>query len=142
MPPSTNPTNSANTNGQGQCIPLTPADLFCKNVQQDPTLFPKLANDILHTKWTSDTLVIAKSQLVEDVLDATFTPKQGKEELFHLKCDFMMSVWTSVLNTDTTKTILAKHIKANQKTAAQDVWRDIQQNFKTSTTGKAQLKKC
>ena len=141
MPPSTNPTNTVNNNGQGQKIPLTPADLFRKNVRRDPTLWPKLDNDAFHTKWTSDTIVIAKSQLVDDVLDPNFTPKQGEEELFHLKCDFVQSVWTSVLNTDTTKTTLAKHIEANKKTAAQDVWREIQTDFKTSTTGKNQLEK-
>lgn len=41
IPLSTSPTNTINNNGQGQKFTINPADLFCKNVWHDPTLFPK-----------------------------------------------------------------------------------------------------
>ena len=59
----------ATTNRTGQKLPLTAANLFCKNVCQDPTLFPKLDNDVFNVKWTLNTLLIAKLQLVEYVLN-------------------------------------------------------------------------
>ena len=141
MPPSTNPTNTSTHNGQGQRLPPTEADLFKKNVRRDPDLFPRLENDAFHTKWTENTKVIAKAQLLQRVLDKSFQPTVAQEELFHLQCDFMMGVWTKVLQTDKSKSILATHIASNKNTAAQDVWEDLQHYFKNSTVGKDQIEK-
>lgn len=141
MPPSTTTTNTLNTTGQGQQKPITEADLFRKNVCRGSSLFPTLKDDAFHTKWTETTTVIAKSQLVDNVLDVSFYPLPAQEELFYLQCNFMLSVWAQVLNTDKSKSILKKHLELKKKTAAQDVWRELQEYFKNSTTGKDQTEK-
>ena len=103
MPPSTNPTNTSQHTGTGQRIPLTDAELFKKSVCRDPTIFPELKNDGHHTSWTDNMMITAKSQRVHKVLDPNYIPTVAGEELFHLHCDFMLSIFTMVFKTDKSK---------------------------------------
>ena len=84
-------------------------------------------------------MITAKSQRVHKVLDADYVPTMANEELFHLHCDFMLSVFTMVFKTDKSKSILKEHVTLNKPTAAQDIWRDLQEYFKGSTTSRDQI---
>ena len=139
MPPSTTPTNTTTYDGQGQRKPMTEADLFKKSVRRDPALFPELNNDAIHNKWTDSMIIQAKSQLVYDVFDPLYTPTVAREEVFYLQCDYVLSVFTKVLKTDKSKSILTTHIALDKPTAAQDIWRDLLDYFKTSTVAKDQV---
>ena len=139
MPPSTTPTNTSRYTGTGQHIPLKDAELFKKSVCRDSTLFPELKNDGHHTTWTDNMMITTKSQRVHKVLDADYVPTMANEELFHLHCDFMLSVFTMVFKTDKSKSILKEHVTLDKPTAAQDIWRDLQEYFKGSTTGRDQI---
>ena len=118
MPPGTTPTNTSQHTGTGQRLPLTDAEIFKKSVCRDSTLFPDSKNDGHHTSWTDNMLTTAKSQRVHKVLDSSYVPTKAEEELFHLHCDFMLSVFTMVFQTDKSKSILKHHVALDLPAAA------------------------
>lgn len=122
IPPSTTPTNLSRYTGTGQQIPITDAELFKKSVCCDSTLCPELKNDCHHTTWSDNMLITAKFQLVHKILDTHHVPTMADKQLFHLHCDFMLSVFTMVFKTDKSKSILKENIALNKPTAAQDIW--------------------
>lgn len=84
-------------------------------------------------------LITAKSQRVNKVLDSSYVPTKAEEELFHLHCDFMLSLFAMVFQTDKSKSILKHHVALDLPTAAQDIWHELQEYFCGSTTGKNQV---
>ena len=84
MPLSTISTSTITHTSTDQRIPITPAELFRKNVRRDPSLFPILKNDALHTTWTSNIQITGKTQLVDNVFNNTYISTIGKKLLFYL----------------------------------------------------------
>ena len=84
-------------------------------------------------------IITAKSQHVNKVLDADYITTMVDKEFYHLHCDFMLSIFTMAFQTDKSKSILKEHIALNKPTATQDIYQDLQEYFKGSTTGKDQI---
>ena len=76
-------------------------------------------------------LLEAKAQLVDDILNSSYTPATMDEKnLFKLKKNYMMSVFKNHILTDKGKSIIATYTATGE---AKKVWKDLVEYHKEST---------
>ena len=87
-----------------------PVSEFKKGIKRDPSLFEVMKDEKQWDTWQRSTMTMARSQGVEDVLDANYVAPAGTPQaLFHEKQKYMCSVLQRTLQTDEGKSIVRTH---------------------------------
>ena len=88
----------------------TPAELFCRGIKRDPTLFPTLKDEKFNDNWHRSFVNQARAQDVSDVLDPNYVPlDQAAIELFNEKQKYVYAVLESKVLTDRGKAIVCEY---------------------------------
>ena len=87
-----------------------PVSEFKKGIKRDPSLFEVLKDEKQWDTWQRSAMTMARSQGVEDVLNASCVPPAGPPQaLFQEKQKYMYSVLQRTLRTDEGKSIVRDH---------------------------------
>jgi hypothetical protein len=63
----------------------TQAELFCRGIKKDPSLFPTLKDEKFHDNWHRSFVNQARAQDVSQVLDASYVATTDEEKELSLK---------------------------------------------------------
>ena len=102
-------THSTTTTTPSNASQRSPANDFKKGIRRDPNMFHTLKDMKTWDNWKRSTIAQARSQGVEEILDANYKcgPNEtDKQELFDEKQKYMYGVFEQKLLTDTGKTIV------------------------------------
>ena len=104
---------------------------FRRGIKRDMILFPTLKDDKAWDGWRRATIAQARAQIVEEVLNPTYTPSSVEiRELFDEKQKYMYAVFERNLLTDIGKSIVRKYATTGN---AQKVFRDLSDYYEKST---------
>ena len=91
-------------------VSRNPLQDFQRGVKRDPAAFTVLKEIKQWDTWKRDTLAIASAQLIHDVFDEKYTPSGSTEkQLFRLQQNYVYSVFTRILKTDTGLELVRTH---------------------------------
>jgi len=91
-------------------VSKNPLQDFQRGVKHDPAAFTVLKEIKQWDTWKRDTLAIASAQLIHDVFDEKYTPSGSTEkQLFRLQQNYVYSVLTRILTTDTGLELVRTH---------------------------------
>ena len=105
---------------------------FKKGIKREETAYPTLKDERDFDGLSRSLYITAKPHECEQVLDPDYTPSNAEKDLFEAKQIFMFSVFDKHLLTDMGKTIVRKYVHT---TDAQSVWKDFQDQMKSSSKG-------
>ena len=111
---------------------------FKKGIKREETSYPTLKDERYFDGFSRSFYITAKSHECEQVLDPDYTPTNAEKDLFEAKQIFMFSVFDKHLLTDRGKTIVRKYVHT---TYAQSVWKDFQENMKSSSKGASEKRR-
>ena len=115
-----------------ETLPIKKCVSFRKGITREETAYPTLKDERYFDSFSRSLYITAQSHECEDVLVHEYTPSNSEKELFEPKQDFMFSVLDKHLLTDMGKTIVRKYVHT---TDAQSVWKDFQEDMKSSSKG-------
>ena len=88
----------------------SPADIFCRGIKKDATLFPILKDEKFNDSWHRSFVNQARAQDLSEILDPTYKPKSpSEEELFTEKQKFVYAILESKVHTDRGKAIVREY---------------------------------
>ena len=108
-------TNITTTTTPPNASQRSPANDFKKGIRRDPNMFHALKNMKTWDNWKRSTIAQARSQGVEEILDANYkcsTGETDKQELFDEKQKYMYGVFEQKLLTNTKKVIYRSNVRS------------------------------
>ena len=109
-----------------------PIKEFKKGIKRDPSVFIIFKDDRKWDQWNRSTTAHCCAQLLSEVLDSKYKPKNKEEELlFKLKQEYMYAVFEKTLLTDKGKSFVRQH---EGDADAQAIYRKLKAHYLSSTT--------
>jgi hypothetical protein len=101
------PTSTQRNPSTSSSYDTSPAQMFCRKIKADPSLFPVLKGENYHDLWHHLFGKQARAQDVSEVLDSTYIPvNQDEINLFSEKQKFLYADLETKVLTDRGKAII------------------------------------